>query len=197
MPQIDEMIDALIAREGGYVNDPDDPGGATKYGITIHTLSSTRGHKCSPSDVRALTMAQAKEIYKRKYLIQPCIDHLPEALVPSVFDMYVNAGNRAVKLLQETLNKFGASLVVDGSIGPNTVQVAQMIDQLAGRYLVDAYGIERRNFYYRLADKRVASRKYAKTRKGGKGGWIKRAEEFISEPFWLTNEEHQERTAGW
>jgi len=63
--------------------------------------------------------------------------------------------------------------------------------------LADAYGIERRNYYYRLADKRVRSRKFARRRDGGKGGWIKRAEEFISPRFHLSEAEHKRRVSKW
>jgi hypothetical protein len=63
--------------------------------------------------------------------------------------------------------------------------------------LADAYGIARRNYYYRLADGRPQSRKYARRRDGGKGGWIRRAEEFLSPRFHLTDAEHRERTAAW
>uniref|UniRef100_UPI001409E3CC putative peptidoglycan-binding domain-containing protein n=1 Tax=Cochlodiniinecator piscidefendens TaxID=2715756 RepID=UPI001409E3CC len=67
----------------------------------------------------------------------------------------------------------------------------------AGALLVDADGIARRDYYFVLADRRRASRKYARTRNGGKGGWIKRAEEFISAPFELSNSEFQERVSAW
>ena len=67
----------------------------------------------------------------------------------------------------------------------------------APRHLADAYGIARRNFYYALADARPASRKYARTRAGGKGGWIKRAEEFISPRFHLSEAGHRARVAKW
>jgi hypothetical protein len=63
--------------------------------------------------------------------------------------------------------------------------------------LADAYGIERRNYYYALADHRAASRKYARRRDGGKGGWIMRAEEFISPKYHLTSAQHAARTRGW
>ena len=62
---------------------------------------------------------------------------------------------------------------------------------------VDAYGIARRNYYFRLADKRVASRKYARSRAGGKGGWILRAEEFISPKYHLSTAAFQQRVAAW
>ncbi len=197
MQEISEMIDALLAREGGYVNDPSDPGGATKYGITIHTLSAVRGRKCTPTDVRNLTKAEAREIYKSLYFQKPRIDELPHDLQPCVFDMQVNAGNRAVKILQETLNKFGTSLKVDGVIGSKTIDNAHAVFEEAGQYLVDAYGIERREYYYRLADRRAASRKYARTRSGGKGGWINRAEEFMSSKYRFSMDQHKARIAAW
>ncbi|MBL3566472.1 peptidoglycan-binding protein, partial [Rhodovulum sulfidophilum] len=59
------------------------------------------------------------------------------------------------------------------------------------------YGIARRNYYYALADRRPASRKYACRRDGGKGGWILRAEEFISPRYRLSEAEHRERVARW
>jgi hypothetical protein len=64
-------------------------------------------------------------------------------------------------------------------------------------HLVDAYGIARRNYYFRIADRRPASRKYARSRAGGKGGWIKRAEEFISPRFHMSQQEFDRRVAGW
>ena len=67
----------------------------------------------------------------------------------------------------------------------------------APQHLADAYGIARRNYYYRLADGRAASRKYARRRDGGKGGWIARAEEFISPRYHLSAAQHKARVASW
>jgi hypothetical protein len=74
--------------------------------------------------------------------------------------------------------------------------VDRVYDQ-SGDTLVDAYGIARRNYYFRLADRRSASRKYARTRAGGKGGWIKRAEEFISPRFHMTTAQFNVRVSKW
>jgi hypothetical protein len=92
---------------------------------------------------------------------------------------------------------FGLGLKDDGVIGPTTARVVGEAMAAAPDHLVDAYGIARRNYYYRLADQRPASRKYARKRDGGKGGWILRAEEFISERFWLTRAQHEARVAAW
>ena len=63
--------------------------------------------------------------------------------------------------------------------------------------LSDAYGVAQRNYYFALADARPASRKYACTRAGGKGGWIRRAEEFLSPRYHLTDAAFQTRVAKW
>ncbi|MVO17393.1 glycosyl hydrolase 108 family protein [Parasedimentitalea huanghaiensis] len=70
---MDEITAEIIKREGGYVNDPDDPGGPTKYGITIHTLRNVRG-KADISDVRSLTVDDAVDVFKRYYFQEPRID---------------------------------------------------------------------------------------------------------------------------
>lgn len=202
MRDVRQLAEEIVAREGGYVNDPDDPGGATKYGVTLGTLrrlgvDKTGDGRLTEADVRRLTRADAVEIYMRHYYQIPKIDRLPEGLRPSVFDMYVNAGSNAVKILQRLLRQVGQWVVVDGVIGPQTIAAAEVAEAAAPSHLADAYGIARRNYYYRLADQRPASRKYARRRDGGKGGWISRAEEFISPRYHLSTDEHRKRTAGW
>ena len=91
----------------------------------------------------------------------------------------------------------GFDIAVDGTIGPQTIAASQAAYAQAPDHLVDAYGIARRNFYYRLAARRPASRRYATRRDGGKGGWILRAEEFISPRYHLTDAEHRARVAAW
>ena len=66
MHDIEEMTAEIVRREGGFVNDPDDPGGATKYGVTIHTLRALRG-PATVADVQALTEAEAIVIFKSQY----------------------------------------------------------------------------------------------------------------------------------
>jgi hypothetical protein len=85
----------------------------------------------------------------------------------------------------------------DGEIGPATIRAAQMAADAAPSHLADAYGIARRNYYYTLADRRPASRKFARRKDGGKGGWILRAEEFISPRYHLTDAQHRARVAVW
>ncbi len=202
MTTVRAIAEEIVAREGGFVNDPDDPGGATNHGVTIHTLRRlgidvTGDSRIDVADVRALTRAQAVEIYVDHYFTRPGIGGLPEVLQASVFDMYVNAGANAVKILQRLMTQMGYPCDPDGQIGPQTIRAAQAAYEAAPGHLADAYGIARRNYYYALADARPQSRKFARRRDGGKGGWILRAEEFISPRYHLTEAEHRARVAKW
>ena len=111
--------------------------------------------------------------------------------------MYVNAGGNAVKILQRLLTDMGHPCEPDGQIGPQTIRAAALAQEAAPSHLADAYGIARRNYYYALADKRPASRKFARARDGGKGGWITRAEAFIAPRYHLTEAQHRARVAAW
>lgn len=64
----EQIVDAILQREGGYVDHPADSGGPTNRGITIGTLADWRGHEVTAADVQALTEAEAKEIYRQRYL---------------------------------------------------------------------------------------------------------------------------------
>ncbi|MEM6390873.1 MAG: holin-associated N-acetylmuramidase, partial [Pseudomonadota bacterium] len=168
----------------------------------IHTmrrlgLDLTGDGRVGVADVRALTRVHAEEIFVDHYYTRPGIERLPAMLRASVFDMYVNAGGNAVKILQRLLGQMGQIIAVDGAIGPKTVAAAEAAAQAAPEHIADAYGIARRNYYFRLADRRPASRKYARTRAGGKGGWIRRAEEFIAPRYHLSAEAFAKRTASW
>ena len=202
MQTVIQIAQEIVAREGGYVNDPDDPGGATNYGVTIHTmrrlgLDLTKDGVVNENDVRVLTRAHAISIFVEHYFRKPRIDRLPAPLQATVFDMYVNAGANAVKILQRLLNEMRISVTVDGVIGPRTIAATKQAIEAAPDHLTDAYGIARRNYYYELADRRPASRKYARRRDGGKGGWIKRAEEFVSARYHLTEAQHKARVSQW
>jgi lysozyme family protein len=202
MRDVRQMAEEIVAREGGYVNDPDDPGGATKYGVTIHTMRRLgfdldRDGDVDAADVRALTRDQAVAIFLDHYFSRPRIGELPAVLHDTVFDMYVHAGGNAVKILQRLLANMGETVAVDGAIGPQTIGATERALAKAPDHLRDAYGIARRNYYFRIADNRPASRKYARTRAAGKGGWIKRAEEFISPRYHMSAAEFRQRVAPW
>lgn len=80
----DKIIDFVLKSEGGYVNNPNDPGGETKYGIS---------KKAYPNlDIKNLTLEQAKDIYRKDYWDKVKGDSLPYPLDMCVMDMAVNAG---------------------------------------------------------------------------------------------------------
>lgn len=118
---IENMINALIAREGGYVNHPADRGGPTNYGITRQTLAAWRGRSVTTDEVKRLDRSEAAEIYRASYYFGPGIDSLPVAIQAQVFDIAVNSGPRtSIRLLQRALNRCGAGVKEDGVLGPAT-----------------------------------------------------------------------------
>ena len=138
MQRISDIAKEIVAREGGFVDDPDDPGGATKHGVTIHTLRrlglDLDGDGDSDlADLHALTRQDAEAIFVEHYFHRPRIDALPEALQASVFDMYVNAGRNAVTILQTLLREMGQAVAVDGVIGPQTIAAAHAATRAAPR----------------------------------------------------------------
>ncbi|MBZ4022796.1 peptidoglycan-binding protein [Rhodobacter sp. TJ_12] len=202
MKSVEDLAKEIVTREGGYVNDPDDPGGATKWGVAIGTmrrlgLDLDKDGTVTPRDVKLLSRAQAVQIFLRHYYARPQIDRLPKVVQPSVFDMQVNAGANAIRILQELLGQMGHPVTVDGVVGPQTIAAAQAAAAPDPGLFADAYGIARRNYYYDLAERRPASRKFATTRRGTKGGWIRRAEAFISPRFHLSTAEHRAKVAKW
>lgn len=202
MQTVKELAQGIVAREGGYVDDPVDPGGATNHGVTLATLQHLGmdldgDGQVTAADVARLTPDQAAAIFVQDYYRAPHLDLLPETLQPSVFDMQVNAGATAVTLLQRLVSRMGFACAIDGVVGPQTAGAVRNAAAAAPDHIVDAYGIARRNFYYALGDARPALRKFARTPDGGKGGWILRAEGFISPAYHLTEAQHRERTASW
>ena len=202
MKSVRQIAEDIVAREGGFVNDPDDPGGATNFGVTLGTLRALRRDldhdgDVDVADVRGLTRAQAVEIFIRHYFERPGIGQLPTEVQPALFDMYVNAGANAVKVLQRMLTRKGFACTPDGTIGPQTTAAARRLAETAPGALNLAYGIARRNHYYAIGDARPSSRKYARRRDGGKGGWIIRAETFLPAEHHLTEAQHRARTAAW
>ena len=112
-----KTIEYIFSEEGGFVDNPRDPGGATNMGITLNTLSAWRGHPVSPQDVRELTPTDASKIYQQQFWNKIDGDNLPSGVDYAVFDFAVNSGpGRAAKMLQATANQHE-----DGVIGAQTI----------------------------------------------------------------------------
>jgi len=115
--------------EGGYSNNPLDKGGKTNLGITKAVFEDAlkRGIINGISDIRFLTIAQAKSIYKADYWLPIKLDMiLDREIAAEIFDTAVNMGrNRAIKIAQESLNFLGEKIDVDGIIGKITLTAIQ------------------------------------------------------------------------
>ncbi len=93
-----KVIPYIFSEEGGYVDNPDDPGGATNMGITIATLSAWESRQVSPEDVKEMTQATATQIYQTQFWNKIDGDNLPSGIDYAVFDFAVNSGpGRAAK----------------------------------------------------------------------------------------------------
>lgn len=88
----DACLKFTLSFEGGYVNHPSDPGGATKYGITRATLSHDLGRAATIADVKNLSAARAAAIYRKKYWNLIGGDDLPAGVDLIAFDIAVNSG---------------------------------------------------------------------------------------------------------
>lgn len=119
----DQAFDRLIGFEGGYSNNPMDPGGETMFGITAR-VARTHGYT---GDMRSLTRDKAKEIAKAEYWTPCRADELPDVFKFDVFDGAYNSGvSQSIKWLQRAVG-----VDDDGRIGPGTLAAAQGANPLA------------------------------------------------------------------
>jgi len=181
----DRLISEIIAREGGYVADPDDPGGPTNHGITQATLAEWRGRPVAPEEVAALTREEAATIYRARYYEAPRLSLAPHVLQPFLLDAAVNHGPvEAVRMLQRVLADTGAEgLDIDGRLGPATARAARAALDRLGNWLLAALADERRRVYFGLVAARPQLSKFL-------DGWIARANAFDPRQTPVSDREH-------
>ena len=157
----DTAFGRLMSYEGGYSNDPDDPGGETNFGISKRSFPEV--------DIANLTEEQAKVIYLEKFWIPLRLNHVVEPnIAAEIFEQGVNLGNKmAVKNAQSALNYLGGGLKVDGDMGPVTVGA---INGFKDQHLLFRIlnGIQF-CYYLNLVKVNLKQRKYAR-------GWLRRIE---------------------
>lgn len=171
-PNFQNALNEVFAHEGGYVDHKYDPGGKTKWGITIGTLARSRGvpkSQLNEADMRALTLDEAAAIYFEDYWLPVRGDDLPVGIGFMAFDFCVNSGaKQAVRSLQRSINHVSRQrLSVDGAIGPKTLGAAHHADV---RALIVEYASQRDRFWTRL----VRFRHFG-------DGWLRRGNGVISE----------------
>ena len=142
--QFHKCMDIVLRHEGGYVDHPDDPGGATNMGITHKTLAAWRKvDKCSREEVRTLQVDEAKEIYRAHYWNALNCDNLPAGVDLITFDMGVNAGvGRSSRMLQEVV-----AVEQDGQVGPITVGAVAQVDP---DFVINKFSDRRLQYYQSL-----------------------------------------------
>jgi lysozyme family protein len=170
MANFEQVIPKILVYEGGYVNDPDDPGGETNRGIIDRLDGITDGmidiDGDGIGDVRVidLTEEQAKQIYKRVFWDQMKGDQfLSTDLAAIVFDAYVNTGRIALKQLQRIVG-----VKDDGVIGPETLA------KVNGSNLIKTfsmYRLIRKQYYKDLVIRKPRLNKFLK-------GWLNRVDKF-------------------
>lgn len=169
----DRAIARVFAHEGGYVDHPHDPGGATNRGITLKTLAKWRGvdwRYLPKSEVYNLTADEAKAIYKARYWDSVRGDDLPAGLAYAMFDYGVNSGpRRAIIALQSILG-----VTADGIIGGMTLRAIRGRNEAE---LIRFLQSQRLSFMQRLRHWRHFAR-----------GWTKRVDDVRREALALAAE---------
>jgi len=146
-PEFESSLPLILKHEGGYVNDPDDSGGATNKGITQSVYNRYRlNEKLPVQPVRNIEDGEAEEIYYRNYWLDGKCHKLPVGVNLVHFDFAVNAGiGRAAKTLQKVVG-----VTDDGLIGPKTIDAvasyAKGIEEL-----IKAYSRAREAFYVSIS----------------------------------------------
>lgn len=162
-----DILAAIIATEGGYVNRPDDAGGPTKYGVTIDTLASFRKCACTASDVESLTTDEAEQIYDLKYLVGPNFDQLEDIKLRYITtDSAVLFGPiLATQFLQAILKQ-----PQDGICGPKTIAAANTYPD--SRYIINQMAASRVSYHCDRVVKNPSQLVFL-------NGWVARALTFI------------------
>jgi len=162
----EQIISDIIRREGGYVNDPADPGGPTKFGITQATLADWRGRPVTTKDVIALEESEAREIYLDRYLVKSGLTFIESPVIrAAVADMAVNHGiYQAVRSFQRAIG-----VKEDGIIGPVTLS---KLEDMSERSVLARLAAERVRLYGRIIAAKPDQVKFAP-------GWLNRVAEFI------------------
>ena len=163
-----QIIDAILRREGGFVDHPADRGGATKYGVTRKTLEAWRGEPVTAGDLRVLDEPEARLIYERLYIIGPGFDRIASPRLRALLaDCAVNHGPvRATRWLQAA-----AGTRVDGVFGPLTLAAVNKADE---KTLFKSVLASRCRFYGQIIARDPSQAAFA-------AGWTARLAEFIEE----------------
>lgn len=160
--RFDSLIGMILLHEGGLADDPDDPGGITKYGISLRSYPHL-----GRDGIRNLTIPQARDIYYRDWWTQlRCGGLRDDRVAGKLLDTAVNVGAKTgVRILQRALSDTGQRVAIDGKIGPQTIGAANRADPDA---LLMAMRRLQAEHYEALIKRNPKREKYRR-------GWMKRA----------------------
>lgn len=138
---VQTIIDGILRKEGGFVNNPDDSGGPTNYGITLAVYRRYKPN-ATIDDLKRMMKIEAFSIYENQYYVEPGfhkVFQLSQSVAVELTDTGVNMGPEvAIKFLQRCLNVFNykqsfyKDLTVDGVLGPNTLKALELYLQRRG-----------------------------------------------------------------
>jgi len=138
-----KSFELMLKSEGGYVNNPADPGGMTNLGVTKATWENWVGRASDEAEMRSLTPEKVEPLYKKKYFDAVRGDELPIGLDYLLFDFAVNAGvGRSIKTLQTAVG-----VPADGGFGPLTMAAVQTQNP---KQLIEQFSQAKENFYRSL-----------------------------------------------
>lgn len=157
--RFERLIGMILQHEGGYVYDPVDPGGETKYGISKRSYPHV--------DIKNLTIEQAKDIYYRDWWLRlRCNEIQDDRIAQKLLDTCVNVGAMTgVRLLQRALCDVGDPVTADGLIGPQTIGAANRADPIA---LLASMRYHQAQHYKKLIDRNPELARFER-------GWMNRA----------------------
>lgn len=175
MARFDLAIPIILKHEGGFVDNPSDPGGATKFGVSLRFLVTlqkkigdlNKDGVIDRKDIVSMTESQAKTIYETQWWDRYGYGNITDqAVATKIFDMAVNMGaSQAHKIAQRALTNLGIKVDVDGQLGPKTVAA---INKVAPNALLTQLRIECANFYKRLVAQKPSFKVFER-------GWLARA----------------------
>jgi len=140
----EQCLALVLKSEGGFVDNPKDPGGMTNLGVTKAVYESFVGHEVDEATMRALGPDDVTPLYRRNYWDRVVGDQLPAGVDYCVFDAAVNSGvSQGIKTIQRALN-----VVVDGIFGQQTIAAINQRDTLE---LIEQFCEERLQFYQSLS----------------------------------------------
>jgi lysozyme family protein len=155
----EKSLELVLRSEGGYVNNPKDPGGETMRGVTKAAWSTWLKRTIMPGEMAKLTVADITPFYKALYWDKAYCNQLPAGVDYMAFDAAVNMGvGQSIRLLQRSLG-----CVADGVIGPNTMKA---INEADTKTLIDKFSAQKEMFYRSLGTFSVFGK-----------GWLRRVEE--------------------